>query len=293
MAGRRAWVLGGGGARGAAQVGVLLALFEAGVGAPERLYGTSVGALNASTLAAYPSLAGAQMLRQTWFSRQARDVFQADPVGVLWGNLRGSRLAALPPANLDRLVNRQLNLLGVSRFEHLRVPLAVVVTDFAAGQPVVLRSGLLGPALRASAAIPGVFPAVSIGGHDYVDGGVVDNLPVDVAIEDGARAVLAVELMASPPRDTPPSTWPELIARTLQLSLHQRVRADFLRLRERARVVVIAPVIPASEGWDLRPARVDRLIEASRVATARLLARSGSGLFRRSGFHLVNLELGG
>ena len=59
---RRTWVLGGGGARGAAQVGVLQALFEAGVEAPAAIVGTSVGALNGASIAAFPSLAGAMML---------------------------------------------------------------------------------------------------------------------------------------------------------------------------------------------------------------------------------------
>src|SRR5947199_384354 len=62
MTAKRTWVLGGGGARGAAQVGALLALFEAGVDPPERVIGTSVGALNGAAICAYPSLAGARRI---------------------------------------------------------------------------------------------------------------------------------------------------------------------------------------------------------------------------------------
>src|SRR6266581_9614386 len=80
---RRTWVLGGGGARGAAQVGVLQGLFEAGMEPPVALVAVSVGALNASAIAAYPSLAGVMMLRELWISPQALAAFRAHPLGVI------------------------------------------------------------------------------------------------------------------------------------------------------------------------------------------------------------------
>src|SRR6266699_1431855 len=100
---RRTWVLGGGGARGAAQVGVLQALF-----------------------AAYPSLAGTMMLREVWMSRPALSVFQAHPLGLLVSGIRRDQLSAFPQQNVRRLIDRAQALTGVSTFEHLRVPLAVV-----------------------------------------------------------------------------------------------------------------------------------------------------------------------
>src|SRR6202165_2907051 len=93
---RRTWVLGGGGARGAAQGGILPRLFEAGVGAPVSIVGTSVGALNGSTIAAYPSLAGTMMLREVWMSRQAVEVFRAHPLGMILSGLRRDQGSALP-----------------------------------------------------------------------------------------------------------------------------------------------------------------------------------------------------
>jgi len=75
-------VLGGGGARGAAQVGVLQGLFEAGIEPPVRVVAVSVGALNGSAIAAYPSLAGVMMLRELWVSTQAMSVFRMHPLGV-------------------------------------------------------------------------------------------------------------------------------------------------------------------------------------------------------------------
>ena len=145
----RTWVLGGGGARGAAQVGMLLALFEAGIEPPARLVGASVGALNASLIAAHPSLAGAQMLRQVWFSKVARDVFRIHPVTSLLAGVR-RQLNTLPSTNVLRLIVSTERLTGITTFEQLRRPLQVVATDLEAGVPQVFDSGRLTPALLES-----------------------------------------------------------------------------------------------------------------------------------------------
>src|SRR3984893_18620966 len=144
---RRTWVLGGGGARGAAQVGVLQGLFEAGLEPPVAVVGASVGALNGSAIAAYPSLAGTMMLREVWVSRQAIDVFRADPVGMILSGLKHDQVSALPQQNIRRLIERAQALTGITTFEQLRVPLAVVATDLNMGRPAVFRSGELTPAL--------------------------------------------------------------------------------------------------------------------------------------------------
>lgn len=286
----RTWVLGGGGARGAAQVGVLLALFEHGLEPPVRLIGTSVGALNATVIAAYPSLAGARMLRSLWLSRPAREVFRPNPLSVILTRLRGGTLAALPASRVTRVIERSTQLTGIDTFEGLRVPLQVVATDITAGRPTVFSSGPLLPALQASTAIPGVFPVVEIDGRAYLDGGVVDNLPVGFAVEQGSREVLGVALMAGGEMDRRPEGMAELMARTLQLSLHHRMLADFERLKDRARLVVLCPVLPPGEGLDLRPEHVETVIEASRQATLRLLEQRGRRLFSRSGIHYLDLS---
>src|SRR2546421_5322449 len=96
---RRMWVLGGGGARGAAQVGVLQALFEANVEAPAAIVGTSVGALNGASIAAYPSLAGTMMLRKVWRPRPPLTVFRAHPLDLLVPGIRRAQLSAFPQQN--------------------------------------------------------------------------------------------------------------------------------------------------------------------------------------------------
>jgi NTE family protein len=286
---RRTWVLGGGGARGAAQVGVLQALFEAGVDAPAAVVGTSVGALNGSAIASYPSLAGTMMLREVWMSRQAVDVFHAHPLGVILSGLRRDQLSALPQQNVRRLIERAQALTGITTFEALRVPLAVVATDLNAGRPAVFRSGDLTPALLASTAIPGLFPSVKIGDRQHLDGGVVDNTPFNVAIDDGAREVLAISLMGGGEYEVAPNGLPELIARTLQLTLHHQMLADYERLRERARIVVLCPITAPTATWVMKREHLETVMEASRAAAAALLSRRGSRLFRHSGIHYLEL----
>ncbi|MEO8745719.1 MAG: patatin-like phospholipase family protein [Candidatus Dormiibacterota bacterium] len=284
---RRVWVLGGGGARGAAQVGVLQALFEAGVEAPVAIVGTSVGALNGSAIAAYPSLAGTMMLREVWMSRQAVDVFRAHPLGVILSGLRRDQLSAFPQQNVRRLIDRAQALTGITTFEQLRVPLAVVATDLNAGRPTVFRSGELTPALLASTAIPGLFPSVRIGEREHLDGGVVDNTPLDVAVDEGAREILAISLMGGGELEQVPSGLGELIARTLQLSLHHQMLSDYERLRDRTRIVVLCPITAPTATWEMKREHVEHVMESSRASTATLLKQRGSKLFRHSGIHYL------
>jgi NTE family protein len=268
---------------------VIQALFDLGFEPPARLIGVSVGALNATTLAAYPSAAGAAMLREIWFSRLAQDVFRVHPLGIVLNRLRGDNLAAMPATNVTRLIERALQLTGIDTFEGLRVPLAVLATDIGAGRVRVFRQGPLLPALRASTAIPGVFPAVQIEDAGYLDGGIVDNMPISLAAADGGREVLGIELMAGGELQRPPTTWADLMGRTLQLSLHQRMLSDFERLRNRCRLAVLCPVLGPGDGMDMEPRRVESLIERTRHATARFLQARGRTLFRESGVHYIHL----
>src|SRR6266480_5291148 len=288
-AARRTWVLGGGGARGAAQVGVLQALFEAGVEAPGAIVGTSVGALNGASIAAYPSLAGTMMLREVWLSRQAAAVFQAHPLGVILSGLRRDQLSVMPQQNVRRLIERAEALTGIGTFEKLRVPLAVVATDMNAGKPAVFRSGELTPALLASTAIPGLFPMVRINDREHLDGGVVENTPLNIAIDDGAREILAISLMAGGEREQPPAGFGELIARTLQLCLHHQMLSDYERLRQRCRIVVFCPVTAPTATWEMKREHLESVMESSRAAMAQLLHARGSKLFRHSGIHYLHL----
>jgi len=290
---RRTWVLGGGGARGAAQVGVLQALFEANVEAPAAIVGTSVGALNGASIAAFPSLAGTMMLREVWMSRPALTVFQAHPLGLIASGVRRENLGVFPQDNVRRLVERAQALTGITTFEQLRVPLAVVATDLNAGKPAVFRSGELTPALLASTAIPGIFPMVRVNDREHLDGGVVENTPLNIAVDDGAREILAISLMAGGEYEAAPTGFPELLARTLQLSLHHQMLSDYERLRQRTRIVVLCPVTAPTATWEMKREHLEGVMDAARDATAALLHERGSRLFRHSGIHYMPLRPAG
>ena len=281
---RRTWVLGGGGARGAAQVGVLQALFEANIEGPAAVVGTSVGALNGASIAAYPSLAGTMMLREVWMSRQALSVFQAHPLGIIVSGVRRDQLSAFPQRNVRRLIDRAQALTGITTFEQLRVPLAVVATDLNAGKPAVFRSGDLTPALLASTAIPGVFPMVRINDREHLDGGIVQNTALNIAVDDGAKEILAISLMAGGEYERAPAGFGE------QLSLHHQMLSDYERLRQRCRIVVFCPVTTPTATWEMKREHVEAVMESSRVAMAALLHQRGSRLFRHSGIHYLQLS---
>lgn len=269
---------------------MLQGLFEAGIEPPVNIVAVSVGALNGSAIAAYPSLAGVMMLRELWVSPQALAVFRAHPLGVILSRVRRrGELSALPQANVRRLVERAEAVTGFKTFEQLRLPLAVVATDFNSGKKAVFRSGDLTPALLATTAIPGVFPSVVVEGREHMDGGVVDNTPLDIAIDDGARDILAISLMAGGENESLPVTWPELIARTLQLTLHHQMLSEYERLRDRARMVVLCPVTSPTATWEMRREHLEAVMESSREATVALLAKRGSKLFRHSGIHYLQL----
>ena len=284
-----AWVLGGGSARGAAQVGVILALLESGIKPPSAIVGASVGALDGAVLASSPNLEGAQLMRQLWMSPPAREVFHLHPVSAILSQLSG-RLGPLSQQPVEKLIAAFESSSGCATFEDLRLPLRVVATDLDAGRLVAFSSGPLAPALLASTAIPGLFPPVKIDGRDYSDGGIVDNVPVAIAVREGYRRILAIGLMAGAELRDTPSSWTEVIARTLQLSLHQRLLSDFERLRTRARIVIICPITPTDAAWDMDPKHVESLIEQSRAATTRLLARKSEELFAKSAIHYLDLS---
>jgi NTE family protein len=190
-----AFVLSGGGVRGALQAGALRALIERGI-RPDLIVGTSVGALNGVTLAADPTPGGARRMAEGWPQIRRSDIFPGNRLTVAWriltgqGSLHGQTnfnrfiLATLPP--------------NVRRFKDLRIPCVVTATVLSTGQ---LRLFGLDPherlvdALLASTAIPPFFAPYHHGGDWLVDGAVVANLPLAQAIERGARTIYALEII--------------------------------------------------------------------------------------------------
>lgn len=182
-----AYVLGGGGAWGALQLGMLRALARTDL-APDLVVGTSVGSLNGAVLAADPEQALSRLSR-LWPTLTRSDVF---PGGWVRGlrTLTETRSWIYDNQPLTELMTASL---PATTFEGLRLPLVAVATDFSTGAVAELDAGDLRTALLASAAIPGVFPWVDRDGRRLVDGMLVANVPVTVAMRRGARSLVVLD----------------------------------------------------------------------------------------------------
>jgi len=183
--GATAFVFAGGGSLGAVQVGMLQALLEAGV-RPDFVIGTSVGALNAAYFAGAPDLDGVARLAGVWRGLRRHDIFPVSFASAM--RLLRNPESLVDPAGLRALVEAQLPF---RLLEDAALPLHVMATDLA-GIGVRLSSGPAVEAVMASAAIPGVFPAVTVGGRPLVDGAIAANTPLRQACDLGARRIIVL-----------------------------------------------------------------------------------------------------
>ncbi|MCZ7556317.1 MAG: patatin-like phospholipase family protein [Bacteroidia bacterium] len=220
-------VLSGGGARGLAQVGVLKALEEEGI-RPDFIVGVSIGSIIGGLYAAgYSATRLEKAVRDlNWkellqLSDAAdRRILTIDQKSMADRSILTVHLDGLQPvlptaaSNGQRLMNA-LNTLVIqslyhsTNFDSLAIPFRAVATDLHSGQRVVLRHGNLAEALRASSAIPVMYSPVARDGMLLVDGGLVSNVPVDVAREAGCDIVVAVNT-------TSPLRTPEQLSNVLE-----------------------------------------------------------------------------
>ncbi|MFP3902471.1 MAG: patatin-like phospholipase family protein [Acidimicrobiia bacterium] len=182
-----AFVLSSGASLGAVQVGVLRALLEHGV-RPDLIVGCSIGAVNGAAVACEPTAAGIAHLEQLWTATDLREVFGRSRWAPTLGLVR-RREGVHSAAPFRRLLERALPR---STFAELSVPLHCLATDVHAGTEAWFHDGPLIEALLASTAMPAMFPPVDIGGRRYLDGAVVNDVPVRRAAELGARRIYVV-----------------------------------------------------------------------------------------------------
>ncbi len=177
-------VLGSGGPRGSAHVGVLKVLEKNGI-RPDIIVGASMGA---EIGGAYAAGVPIPRMEAVWhsinFGTMIRALFPSFP----WSGWTSGK----------RVLRMIRDLVGDVRIENLPITFAAVTTDLATGLPYVIREGPLAVAIRASESIPGLFSPVEIDGHLLIDGGTVDPVPVDVARQLGADVVIAVDVLVRP-----------------------------------------------------------------------------------------------
>lgn len=204
-------IFGGGGAKGAAEVGVLKVLERAGIPV-DYIAGTSIGSIVGGLYAAGYTAAelDSMFCQQEWLTllTDRRDDVGNEPYTVkdgvtyifgfpVMGDLSNGDIGGfgvMRGERVERMVDSMACAKGCRDFKSLRIPFRCVAADFRNAREVVIKDGRLSTAIRASMAIPGIFKPVSRNGVRLVDGGMLNNLPVDVVKAMGADIIIAIDL---------------------------------------------------------------------------------------------------
>lgn len=243
-----AFVLQGGGSLAAGQVGMLRALLEAGI-RPDMVVGSSAGALNAVAFAQNPTEARLDELQELWTRIRRSDIFPFRPRQLVHG-LTGRRSGLVSPDRLRALLARHI---GIGRLEDAVIPVRVVTTDTATGRPAVLSSGPALPALLASAALPGIFPPVELGGRLLIDGGVAADIPILQAEESGATTSYVLPMGSAGPTLLAKGAVNNVFLATRQLL--SRITADDVAMARGQVHVLPAPAVASVNPMDFRGSR--------------------------------------
>lgn len=167
---------------------MLQALLERGI-IPDVVVGTSVGALNGAAIASQPTIATVQELKAAWLRLGKERIF-ASAFGGAGSLIRmGTHLHSNEP--LRRLIEQ---LLPVRLIEELKVPFQCVAASIERAAEHWFTEGPLTDAILASAAVPGLLPPVEIDGEHYVDGGIVNSIPVERAVQLGASELYVLHV---------------------------------------------------------------------------------------------------
>lgn len=268
--------LGGGGARGFAHLGVLLQLVESGV-RPEFVAGTSMGAIVGAAYAVGQELPQVvRLLEHLELGKifgvpETYDRVLGQAVAEsLWERLRGRAWWEEGSPRLSRLLEFLRLLAKGMWFEDLEIPFVAVAADLATGEEVRVDEGAVHIGVAASAALPGLFGPVRWRKRYLVDGGLVNNLPVDAVADLGARTVLAVDVSA--PLGPVPRTLVGVALRSQEIMARELARAKLAAARARLgpRLVVIHPEV--DEIGLLEFHRIEEAVEAGRIAARSALS---------------------
>jgi NTE family protein len=259
-----AFVLGGGGNLGAIQVGQLQALAERGI-VPDVVVGCSVGALNAAAVAGNPAREEVDRLVDLWTTLTRDDIFPTSRFSRgPWLFVRNG-VSAFSNEGLRGVINGWLRFRA---FEETAVPLWIVATSMHTGLEHWFHEGDVEQALLASTALPGFFPPVQIDGDSFIDGGVVNNVPVSKAIELGAKHIFVLDV-GNHIRDRKPPQRPyEVLMHAVAIARAHRYRVDLDHVPEGVNIYPMPTIDTTGLRYDdFRQSR--RLIDlAYRTASA-------------------------
>lgn len=249
-----ALVLGSGGKRGFAHVGVLKVLAQEGI-KPDLVVGTSVGAIVGVLYAAGLSPEELHGAAEEFDPRMLSEPVIGGRYIVGKGFFSSERI--------QRFVNQRV---GNRPIETLPIPFAAVATDAQSGEVMVFNRGDAGMAARASATQPVLFEPVRIEGRDYVDGGLVSPVPVAVARRLGADRVIAVNV-AFAPEEMPLNHPLDMAWQTMQI-----MGATLIRMQRQEADLLIEPELRGLSDWSAFDRRlvIERGEEAARAALPRI-----------------------
>ncbi len=265
---RVAFVLGGGGVLGASEVGMARALVEAGIG-PDVVLGTSIGAVNGAALARDPGPDTVELLTR-WWSSEATSAFSSAPLDRL---RTMTRTALHSGAGLEGVLRTTF---GDTDIGDLQVPFGCCAASIERYSEHWFDSGPLVPALMASCAVPGLFPPYRVGGEHFVDGGLVNSIPVSRAVELGATTVYVLQVgRIESPLTAPTRPW-EVATVAFEIARRHRFTRDLATLGDDVAVHVLPTGderTPASANLRYRStAAVPRRIESAYRASSEYLA---------------------
>ncbi len=278
-------VLGGGGAKGAAHIGVLRVLDELHIPV-DCVTGTSMGALVGGTFAA--GMPAAEIEREVLAINWAKTVgteglrdrtpIREKLAGENYTNniqfgLRNGKLQVpgglLKTQDIEDVIRGLVGNARLTRdFDDLPIPFRAVATDMLAGRMVVLDSGDLSVAMRASMAVPGAFSPVIIDGQVLADGGQMRNLPVDIARSLCADVVIAVSLASPAPKAEDLQSAVSLAARSLDVMIDANQNAQLATLGPQDVSIVVPMGDIGSASFD----RVPDAIPLGRAAAEKMQA---------------------
>jgi NTE family protein len=182
-------VLGGGGILGGHEVGMLRALAERSI-RPDVVLGTSVGAINGAFFAADPSAAGVERLIELW-----RDVNQSEmSAGRLLRRITTLARSGTHLESFGEVRERLLEVLPVERVEQLTVRFQCVAASIERAAEHWVDEGPLADVILASCSVPGILPPVKIGDEHFIDGGIVNSIPVSRAVALGAKKIFVLQV---------------------------------------------------------------------------------------------------
>ena len=232
-----AFVLGGGGVLGAVEVGMLRALLERDV-TPDLVLGTSVGALNGAMVAREPELSVVDRLTGLWLDvARSRQVYGDRPLRTVRRAVAsGTHIYSAKP-----LQQRLREEFGDALIEELPVRFQVCAASIERAAEHWFESGPLVDAVVASAAVPGLLPPARIGGEHFLDGGIVNSIPLARAVQLGADRVFVLQVgRIDRPLTVPRRPW-EVARVSFEIARRHRFTRELAELPDH----VEAHVLPA------------------------------------------------